>query len=73
MPDLEDRVPEIEIQNGRVLELLQQSVTAVFTLREQIYQLEGRLKAQSLLSTAVLQLTSRSDPLGFQRILAMLK
>ena len=73
MPALENRMLEIETQSGRLLELLQQSITAVFTLQEQIDQLEGRLRAQSLLTTAVLQLASRSDPPGFQRILAMLE
>ena len=73
MPALEDRMLEIETQSGRLLELLQQSITAVSTLQEQIDQLEGRLRAQSLLTTAVLQLASRSDAPGFQRILAMLE
>jgi hypothetical protein len=73
MADLEQRVAILEARNEKVLQLLQQAVSALFTQRQRIDELEGRLKAHTLLTGSVLQMAQRSDPEGYATILAMLE
>jgi hypothetical protein len=73
MADLEQRVAILEARNEKVLQLLQQAVGALFTQRQRIDELEGRLKAHTLLTGSVLQMAQRSDPEGYATIVAMLE
>jgi hypothetical protein len=73
MDPLEERVSTLEERSDKILQLLQQAVNTFFALRERIDDLEGRLRAHTLITTAVLQLSGRSDPEGFRTILSLLE
>jgi hypothetical protein len=73
MTELETRMSAVETRSEKALQLLQQAVTALFQQRERIEVLEGRLKAQTLVVSAMLQLGSRSDPEGFETLLTLLE
>jgi predicted site-specific integrase-resolvase len=73
MADLEQRVTAVEARSEKVLQLLQQAVSAIFSQRQRLDELEGRLRAHTLLTATVLQLAHRLDPEGFENILALLE
>jgi hypothetical protein len=73
MADVEERLATLEARSEKVLHLLQQAVNGLFAQRQRIEDLEGRLKAHTLVTTTVLQLAHRSDPEAFNTILALLE
>src|SRR4051794_10344951 len=73
MDELESRLSAVEERTARSIELMQQCVSAVIGLQERGKELEGRLTAQTLVTTTVLQMASRSDPEGFNQIRTLLE
>jgi hypothetical protein len=73
MDELDARLAAVEKRNESVLQLLQQAVSALFSQRERIDGLEGRLKAHTVVTAAILQLARRSDPDTFASVVALLE
>jgi hypothetical protein len=73
MEDVDARLAAVEKRSESVLQLLQQAVSALFSQRERIDALEGRLKAHTVVTAAILQLARRSDPETFSAIMALLE